>query len=65
MQKNAKQWIEEYNRWTDNGFIHIHEKLALKIKMNCWLPTSVEFRSKPGFNQYDIMINKEQSVLKK
>ena len=62
MQKNAKQWIEEYKRWTDNGFIHM---LALKIKMNCWLPTSVEFRSKPGFNQYDIMINKEQSVLKK
>ena len=27
-------------------------------------PTSVEFRSKPGFNQYDRTLTKEQAVLK-
>ena len=27
-------------------------------------PTSIEFRSKLGFNQYDITLTEEQSVLK-
>ena len=27
-------------------------------------PKSIEFRYKLGFNQYDITLNKEQSVLK-
>ena len=33
--------------------------------MNCLVPTADEFRTRLGFNQYDIMINKEQSVLTK
>ena len=28
------------------------------------IPKSIEFRSKLGFNQYDITLTKEQSVLK-
>ena len=33
--------------------------------MNCRVPAAVEFTTKLGFNQYDIMITKEQSVLTK
>ena len=33
--------------------------------MNCKVPTAVEFRTKSGFNQYNILINKEQSVATK
>ena len=60
-----KQQIKKCKRWTDNGFIYIYEELALKIIMDCRVPTTVEFRTKLGFNKYDIMINKEQWVLTK
>ena len=33
--------------------------------MNCRVPAAVEFTTKLGFNQYDIMITKEQSALTK
>ena len=33
--------------------------------MNCKVPRAVEFRTKFGFNQYNILINKEQSVATK
>ena len=32
--------------------------------MDCRAPTAIEFRSKYGFNQYNITLTKEQSVLK-
>ena len=60
-----KQQIKKCKRWTDNGFIYIYEELALTIIMDCRVPTTVEFRTKLGFNKYDIMINKEQWVLTK
>ena len=57
--------MEEYKRRADNGFIYICERLALTIIINCKVATAVKFRTKSGFNQYDIMVNKEQSVLTK
>ena len=57
---------ERYKAWVDEGFIYILEYLALiLIIMNCKVPTTVEFGTKLGFNQYDVMINKEQSAAKK
>ena len=58
-----KQEIEEYKAWAEDGFIYNHEDLALKIIMNFKVPTAVEFRTKLGFKEYDIMINKKSSVL--
>ena len=37
--------------------------LALKIIINCTVPTAVDFRTKLRFKQFDIMINKESSEL--
>ena len=41
-------------------------KNALIIIIHCRIstPKSIEFRSKLGFNKYDIALTKEQSVLK-
>ena len=43
--------------------IYIHEDLALSIIMNCRGPTTIQFRTKLGFNQHDLIMTKEQSVL--
>ena len=58
----TKEQIWDYNAWFDDG-LYIIEKLALKIIMDCRAPTAIEFRSKLEFNQYDITLVKEQSVL--
>ena len=41
------------------------EKLALKIIMNCRVPIAVQFKTKLGFNQHDLIMTKQQSVLTK
>ena len=33
--------------------------------MDCRAPTAIEFRTKLGFNQHDLIMTKEQSVLTK
>ena len=43
--------------------IYTHEDLALSIIMDCRIPTASEFRSKLGFNQNDLIMTKEQSML--
>ena len=53
-----------YNRCYD-GFIYIYKELALKIIMNNRAPTEVEFKTKLGLNQHDLIITKEHSVLTK
>ena len=45
--------------------IYIHEDFSLSIIMDCRMPASIEFRIKLGFNQHDLMMTKEQSVLTK
>ena len=46
--------------------MYANEYIIVPIIMHCKIstPKSIEFRSKHGFTQYDIMLNKEQSVLK-
>ena len=46
--------------------MYAHEDIITSVIMHCRISTqkSIEFRSKIGFNQYDIKLTKEQSVLK-
>ena len=66
----TKEQIKKYKRYgqkiIDNlTGIYIREDLALSIIIDCRTPTAFEFRSKLGFKQHDILMAKEQSVLKK
>ena len=47
-------------------FMYAHECIIISVIMHCRVstPKSTEFRSKLGFNQYDITLTKEQFVLK-
>ena len=65
---------QEIRRYKSHGsefiegikFIYAHECIIIPIIMHCRVstPRSMEFRSKLGFNQYDIALAKEQAVLK-
>ena len=43
--------------------INIHEDLVLSVIMDCRTPIAIEFRSKLGFKQHDLIMTKEQSLL--
>ena len=45
--------------------IFLKEKIVIKVIMDCRTTTSVEFRTRIGFNQHDPIMTKEQSVLTK
>ena len=45
--------------------VYILEKLVLFIGMDCRTPTAITFITKLGFNQHDLIMTKEQSVLTK
>ena len=66
----TEKQIEKYKRYgkkfIDNlTGIYIREHLALSIIMDCRIPTATEFRSKLGFDQHDLIMTNEQSVLAK
>ena len=46
--------------------MYAHEDIIMPVIIHCRVatPKSIEFRSKLGFDQYDITVTKEQSVLK-
>ena len=44
---------------------NIREDLASSIIIDCRIPTAIEFKSKLGFKQHDIIMTKEQSVVTK
>ena len=48
-------------------FMHAHEDIITPIIVHCKVSTRevIEFRSKLGFNKYDIPLSKEQSVVPK
>ena len=50
----------------DEKFMHAHKDIITPIIMHCRVstPKSTEIRSRLGFNQHDIMLTKEQSVLR-
>ena len=67
----TKQQIKKFKRHgsiliENEKFMYAHECIIIPVIMNCRVstPKSIEFRSKLGFNQYDITLTKEQSVLK-
>ena len=47
-------------------FKYAHERIIISTMMHCRVatPKSIEFRYKLGFDQYDVTLTKEQSVLK-
>ena len=67
----TEQQIKKYKRHGSEfiagiKFMDAHECITIPAIMHCRVstPKSIEFRSKLGFNQYDITLTKEQSVLK-
>ena len=67
----TEQKIREYKRHgleliEDIKFMYAHECIRIPAIMHCRVstPKSIEFKSKLGFNQSDIKLTKEQSVLK-
>ena len=67
----TEQQIRKYKRHEselikNERFMYDHECIRIPVIMHCRVstPKSIEFRSKLGFNQYDITLTKEQSVLK-
>ena len=67
----TEQQIRKYKRHgsefiKNERFMYAHECIIIPIIMHCRIstPKSYDFRSKLGFNQYDITLTKEQSVLK-
>ena len=66
----SKEHIKKYKRYgkeciAGSTGIYIREDLAFKIIMYSTVPTSLGFKSKLGFNPYDPIMRKEQSVLTK
>ena len=65
----TKQQIKKYKRHgsefaKDVKFVYPHENVVTPIIMGNISPKGIEFRSRLGFNQYDITLKKESSVLK-
>ena len=68
----AKQQIRKYKRHgskliSGEKFVHTYEDIIMSITMICRVSTSkaIEFRSKLGFKQHDIILSKEQLVISK
>ena len=64
----TKQEIRQYkidNReWSyDNKYTFITNDIVSTMIKNCKTTTEVQFRTKLGFNQQDLVMNKEQSLL--
>ena len=68
-KKPTEEQIKEYKKYGsefDKNIKHIYarEDVVMPVIMVCRSPKAIEFRSKLGFNQYDITLEKESSVLK-
>ena len=68
----AKQQIRKYKRHgskliSGENFVHTYEDIIMSITMICRVstPKAIEFRSKLGFKQHDIILSKEQLVISK
>ena len=71
---NTESLIEkQFNTYKKHGpklingknFMYIHEGIALQIIIHCRIPTAIGFRSKLGLKQHDLIMTKEQSLLKR
>ena len=68
---STEQQIRKYKRHgsefiENEKCMYAHECIIIPVIMHCRVatPKTIEIRSKLGFNQYDITLTKEQSVLK-
>ena len=54
-------WIRKID---GEKFICTREDIIMLIIMHCWAsaPEAIEFKTKLGFNQHDLIMTKEQSV---
>ena len=61
----TEEQIWDYKAWFNDG-LYIITELALKIIMYCRLSSKIpeKFRSELGFKRHDLIMTKEQSVLK-
>ena len=71
-KNTAKQQIRKYKRHgskliSGEKFVHTYEDIIMSITMICRVstPKAIEFRSKLGFKQHDIILSKEQLVISK
>ena len=62
VRKNKRYGSEWFK---DDKYLYAHEDIITPKIMHCKVstPKAIEFRSKIGFKQHDIVLNKEQSVI--
>ena len=63
IRKNKRHGSEFFE---GTKFMYAHKCIIIPIIMHCRVstPKSIEFKSELGFNQYDMTLTKERSVLK-
>ena len=66
----TNEQIREYKRHGSElidgeKFIYIRQDIIMSIIMHCWMTTLEAIKTRLGFNQHDLLITKEQSVLTK
>ena len=63
-KEEIRQYKKDNREWSDdNKYTFITNDIVSTIIKNCKTTTEVEFRTKLGFNQQDLVMNKEQSLL--
>ena len=68
-KKPSDEQVRKYKRcgseWIkDDKYLYAHEHIITPKQCKVSTSKAIEFRSKLGFKQYDIVLNKEQSVTK-
>ena len=66
----TNEQIREYKRHGSElidgeKFMYIRQDIRMPIIMHCWVSTLEAIKTRLGFNQHDLLMTKEQSVLTK
>ena len=59
--KKQRSWLNESTKQPNRRFIHVD--LALKIITDCWTDELCKFKKNRGFDLYDVINTKEQTVM--
>ena len=62
-RKHIHELVEEPKKQVNRIFIH--EKLAIKVITDCRTISALKFKTRLGFEKYDVILTKEKSVLTK
>ena len=62
-RKHRYELVQEPKKQVNRIFIY--KKSAIKVIMDCRATSAHEFRIRLGFKQHDVVLTKEQSVVKK